>query len=318
MQIPLKVLAKGMASYVPGTNRFFCSSSGGTTSARYCYSVWMRHLLKAHESGFAVPANSVAELGPGDSLGIGLCAVLTGTNNYWAFDVKQHAHNERNILMLDELVDLLSRKEPIPGNEEFPFVWPKLFDYSWPANVLTQTAITNNLNPDRLNAIRKGLQDLGSSGNINVSYVAPWNSDCINHDQIGHIDMIFSQAVMEHVEDVEGTYRDLYKWLRPGGFMSHTIDYKSHELTRYWNGHWTVPDFLWKLAKGNRLYFINRLPHSAHVSAMTKNGFEIVLEVKRHNKGSIPINMLAQRFRHLSDDDLSTSGTFVQAIKPLV
>lgn len=103
-----------MASYVPGTNRFFCSSSGGTISARYCYAVWMRHFLKAHESGFDVPVNSVAELGPGDSLGIGLCAVLTGSNNYWAFDVKQHAHNERNLLILQELVDMLSHSEPIP------------------------------------------------------------------------------------------------------------------------------------------------------------------------------------------------------------
>ena len=316
MQIPLKVLAKGLASYFPGTNSLFCSSSGGTTSARYCYSVWMRHLLKAFESGFNVPVNSIAELGPGDSLGIGFCAVLTGTNHYWAFDIKQHAHNERNILILEELIDMLSRSEPIPDDKEFPSVFPKLSDYSWPANVLTKTAMTNNLHPDRLTAIRKALQSLNSFDNINIAYVAPWNSDSMIHDKIGHIDMIFSQAVMEHVEDVDGTYRDIYKWLKPGGFMSHTIDYKSHESTHDWNGHWTVSDGMWKLVKGRRPYLINRLPHSAHILGMTKNGFQIHLQVKRHSSNSIPRCLLASRFRDLNEDDLSTSGAFVQAIRP--
>jgi SAM-dependent methyltransferase len=276
----------------------------------------MRHFLKAHESGFALPLNSVAELGPGDSLGIGLCAVLTGSNNYWAFDVKQHAPNERNILILDELIDMFQRTDPIPDDNEFPSVSPKLSDYSWPANILTKSVMSRNLEGARLVAIRNALLNLSSYSDIKISYVAPWNSDSINNDQVGHIDMIFSQAVMEHVEDVEGTYRDLYNWLRPGGFMSHTIDYKSHDLTCDWNGRWTVSDGMWKAIKGNRPYFINRLPHSAHVQMITNNGFEIVLEAKRRNANSIRRDQVAPRFADLTDDDFSTSGVFVQAIRP--
>lgn len=318
MQTPLRVLAKGMISYLPGTDRWFCSTSGGTESARYCYTVWMRHFIKAYESGFDVQWNSVAELGPGDSLGIGLCAVLAGANNYFAFDTKQHAHNKRNCSILDELVDMFLRFEKIPDDEEFPNVSPKLLDYTFPSHILTKSVMARNLHPDRLIAVSNQLLNLESCGNVHISYVAPWNSASILQAQIGHIDMIFSQAVMEHVEDVDGTYRDLYEWLRPGGFMSHTIDYKSHEITRDWNGHWTVSDFEWKLVKGNRPYLINRLPHSAHILAMTRSGFRIVLDAARKTGNTIRRNQLAPKFQNLTDDDLSTAGAFIQATKPLI
>lgn len=34
--------------------------------------------------------------------------------------------------------------------------------------------------------------------------------------------MIFSQAVLEHVDDLEHTYKTLYRWLKKGGIMSLT------------------------------------------------------------------------------------------------
>jgi hypothetical protein len=129
--------------------------------------------------------------------------------------------------------------------------------------------------------------------------------------------MVFSQAVMEHVEQVDSTYAALYKWLRPGGFMSHTIDYKSHGYTSDWNGHWAISEKLWKIVKGNRPYLINRLPHSAHIEAMKKAGFQIDGEVKR-NSAPLPRHKLSDKFRTLSDDDLRTSGAFIQAMKPLL
>ena len=41
--------------------------------------------------------NSIAELGPGDSIGIGLAALLTGANIYYAFDIIQFASNQMNL-----------------------------------------------------------------------------------------------------------------------------------------------------------------------------------------------------------------------------
>src|SRR5688500_2028997 len=115
MQIKPVAVAKGMATFIPGVTRLACGGSGGTDSPRYCYAVWLRHLARLAEAGFDTSFPNVAELGPGDSLGIGLCAVLTGSRRYFAFDAKAHARTETNRQTLAELVDLFTRRESIPG-----------------------------------------------------------------------------------------------------------------------------------------------------------------------------------------------------------
>jgi hypothetical protein len=59
--------------------------------------------------------------------------------------------------------------------------------------------------------------------------------------------MVFSQAVFEHVVDLRGTYEALRRWLKPGGVMSHQIDFKAHGTAKRWDGHWAYSDFIWKL-----------------------------------------------------------------------
>ena len=54
------------------------------------------HLVMAHRSGLSTQPEVVAELGPGDSLGIGMAALLTGAEVYYAFDVVEYASNQRN------------------------------------------------------------------------------------------------------------------------------------------------------------------------------------------------------------------------------
>ena len=318
MQVKFSIFLKGVATYIPGARKYFCSSSGGTVSSRYCYSVWMRHLVKAYEAGLNTNIDKIAELGPGDSLGIGLCAVLCGAREYYAFDTKAHANSERNRKILDELVMMLNRREAIPDEAEFPNISPSLKEHSFPQHILTDESLRKSLNPERLGAIHKALDDSRSSNIAHIGYVAPWQDVSLYESEGGGVlDMVFSQAVMEHVEHVDDTYAALYKWLRPGAFMSHTIDYKSHGYARDWNGHWAISENIWKIVKGNRPYLINRLPHSAHIEAMKKAGFRIVGEMKR-NSEPLPRNKLSDRFRTLSDDDLRTSGAFIQATKPVI
>src|SRR5437763_1374444 len=63
-------LLYGIATFIPGVAAVFGRGGGDTSSARYCYSVWLRHLVVAAANGFKVPPRVVAELGPGDSLGL--------------------------------------------------------------------------------------------------------------------------------------------------------------------------------------------------------------------------------------------------------
>ena len=97
----------------------------------------------------------VAELGPGNSLGIGLSTLLSGADRYHAFDVVPHAQVNHNLAVLDELIALFKARADIPGPAEFPQVarccratpfpitcsatntWPP----PWPTNGWTGSAI---------------------------------------------------------------------------------------------------------------------------------------------------------------------------------
>ena len=81
MKHRVKAVLSGIASYLPEYDH--TGVTGGTESARYCYSVWLRHLCLAQSADprLGVP-RVVAELGPGDSIGIGLAALLSGVEKY--------------------------------------------------------------------------------------------------------------------------------------------------------------------------------------------------------------------------------------------
>ena len=80
----LRPMLVGAATFVPGVRQLFSSVKEGmglgrATSARYCYSVWLRHVALLARNDLWNYPRVVAELGPGDSLGVGLCALLCGT-----------------------------------------------------------------------------------------------------------------------------------------------------------------------------------------------------------------------------------------------
>ena len=80
----IKNIIKGLITYIPNTKLFYSKSTGGTNNARYCYEVWIKHISIAHYNGLKRIPNVIAELGPGDSLGIGLASLICGANKYYA------------------------------------------------------------------------------------------------------------------------------------------------------------------------------------------------------------------------------------------
>ena len=310
----LKPILRGLATYVPLARRFTNRGSGGTDSARYCYSVWLRHLVSLQAAGLGSKWPVVAELGPGDSLGTGIAALLSGAEQYYAFDVKPYFHNQTNLEMFDCLLELFRRREPIPGDREFPGVCPRLADYSFPESIISADRLNGALAADRVAAIRNDLAGLTNRrpGRY-VSYFAPWDASAVVQPE--SVDLAFSQAVMEHVVDIDGTYRALAKWLKPGGCMSHTIDFRSHQTAREWNGHWSYSDLVWKIIVGRRAFLINREPHSSHLRALSNNRFVIRFDQRRQEGYGLDRRQLARRFRDLQDEDVLTSGTFIVAQK---
>jgi hypothetical protein len=311
----LKSLVKGLLTNIPGVEGLLRQrATGGTDSASYSYGVWMKHLTLLWANGSHAMPDTVAELGPGDSLGIGLSAMLSGANHYYALDVQRYSNVAANLRVFDELVELFRSRagRPTAGWPDFDaHLDPRFF----PSHILTDERLADSLAEPRLRRIREAIADpRGGDDGISVRYIVPWSDPAVLVS--GSVDLILSQSVLEHVVDLESTYRALARWVRPGGMMSHQIDFDAHGLADRWNGHWAYSDTFWRILLGKRIYMINREPCSTHVRLIEKNGFVVTCCLRHPRADGIQRSRLAPRWRTLSDEDLSCCGVFVQAQKP--
>ena len=236
-------------------------------------------------------------------------ALLCGSESYVALDAVPHARADSNLAVFDELVRLLRDRVPIPGGDEMPNLRPTLEDCSFPFNLLPAELLDAALHPERVARLRRDLQQLSGS----IRYASRWWLETAIEPE--SVDLIISQAVLEHVNDVPATYAAMYEWLRPGGFMSHQIDLKSHETSEVWNGHLGYSDRVWRIMRGRLPYLLNRTPCSGHVAAATRAGFTVVAADRVIREDGLSRCDLAPRFRDLSDDDVKTSGVFLQCRK---
>lgn len=309
-----KLILIGLRSYFPFLipERKKRMGGGSTSSARYCYSVWLRHLVKAHKNGLQDFPKSAAELGPGDSIGVGLAALISGVEKYYGFDIIKYADLKKNLAVFYELVSLFKNKEGIPDANEFPRVYPLLASYEFPHHILTDEFLKKSLNKNRIKKIEDSILNVNTPHSA-IKYAAPWfDSNILERDSI---DLIMSQAVLEHIDDLSNSYKDMKKWLKPNGLLSHVIDFKCHGRAKEWNGHWTYSDLMWKIIKGKDFCLINREPLSTHIRFLEENGFVILEQNKIKLPSNLTKNKLSNSFKHLSEDDLTTSSVFVQALK---
>ncbi len=310
--MPIHRLIHGLLTFVPGWYSEREKYIGGTDSARYCYAVWLRHLVIAQKNGLDPYPKIVAELGPGNSLGIGLAALISGCERYLAFDVVEHADIANNLQVFDELVALFERRDDIPGDAELPKTHPRLDTYDFPRDILTEDRLWVALDRIRLQRIRDSiLNATRREQHALIQYRVPWHD--LHVIEKASLDMIYSQATLEHVDDLPHTYKAMRTWLKPTGYLSHQIDFKCHGTADEWNGHWTYSDLMWKAIRGKRPYLLNRMPHSAHLRLLQEEGFRIVCDQTIHATSHLTKDALARRFRTMPDDDLITSGAFIQA-----
>jgi hypothetical protein len=309
----IRALVKGALTFVPGADYFLPKAIASTNPpASYFYGVWLKHLAILNANGIRDFPQTVAELGPGDTLGLGLAAVLSGAKNYYGLDVVAHTDRAANAKILNELIEMFARRAPRPTKG-----WPnfdKLLDERlFPSAILTDARLNESLKADRLKNIHAALEK-GYSDGLTISYRVPWSD--ANVVATDSVDLVISQAVLEHVMDVRATYRALFQWLKPGAVMSHQIDFRSHELTKKWNGFRAISEPVWKIMMGRRPYLINREPWSVHRQAITDSGFEIIHADLLIRNDGISRSQLAERWKDISDEDLSCAEVLVQARKP--
>ena len=314
----LRPIALGIATYIPGLAQLLArKGTGGTDSAIYCYEVWLKHLVLLWAGGMhAIPA-TLAELGPGDSLGVGIAAMLCGTNRYYGLDVVEHSSTGTNLAILDQLVELLRDRAP-RSRKGWPDYDEHLDARLFPSHILTDALLERTLAKDRVERIRDALvhPEYAGKRDVDIRYRVPWTDEHVIEQR--NVDVIVSHAVLQSVIDLDATYFALHAWLKPGGLMSHQIDFTCFRTSRQWNGHWSYSEADWKLILGRRSYLINREPHSTHLRLMKKHGFEVIRDLQNYDGrgGGIARSQLAERWRQLSDDDFACSGALIQARRP--
>lgn len=303
-------LASGMSTWVPILNawRQRHASTGGSDSARYCYSVWFRHLTRLDRYGFKVNGAHIGELGPGDSLGIGMASLLSGSARYVGLDIVPYSARADLGKMLDELLGMYLKEERVPDDKEFPFVRPRIDSFEFPDHIVDRKNVSTIAE-----AIRNQLWDGLKSGDL-LGYRVPWMS--LPQIEEASLDLIFSQAVLEHVDSLEETYRAMFAWLKPGGYASHVIDFRAHGRSPFWNGHWAYSDWQWKWVRGKREFLLNREPLSTHLLLAKKVGFELLLTERNQGHHGLEVSALAPRFRRMDTADAQTSGVFLILQKP--
>lgn len=126
------------------------------------------------------------------------------------------------------------------------------------------------------------------------------------------VDIIISRAVLEHVNDLGATFKDMHNALHDSGMAIHQVDLKSHGLHR--NNpldFLTWPSRVWSLMYGHK-GVPNRWRVDKYRQVIAEQGFHVmtlsptVLAEKTDMAAVRPY--LATSFRTISDEDLSWLG----------
>lgn len=310
----LALVAKGLLTELPGVQSTFATVDGGgsTQSPSYCYGVWMKHLALLWKHGMRTLPRTVLEVGPGNSLGTGFAALLSGAERYIGVDTVRHADPRLQLTILREVTKLFLARAPRPSKG-----WPDFDDCLdaglFPAQALAHEHLARSLAPDRLRALEQSVADMDAPGPGTVRY-ATWNEPVPVGD--GEVDLIFSHAVLSLVNDLDGLYRQAARWLAPGGWMSHQVDFTSIGTTPEWNGHRRYSERLWRRVGGGRPFFVMQDSHSRHLRLLRAHGLRTVTVIRGMRYDGVPRRLLASQWQTASDEDLRCWGAFIIARKP--
>lgn len=126
----------------------------------------------------------------------------------------------------------------------------------------------------------------------------------------GSVDLLFSQAVLEHVRKKEfsETMRECRRVLSADGIASHRVDLKDHlggglNNLRFNDGLWEAPFFV------KSGFYTNRIRYSDMLSQFERAAFNVdVLVVDRWDRLPIKRRKLNSSFNELPDEELLVKG----------
>lgn len=320
----LKVVQKnieGLISYLPWIYKLLKKTeiagvAGSTSNADYCYNVFWRHVANAEAANVnllkAENCKTLLELGPGGSMGVGLCGLLSGYERYIGVDVVPFADNvHRNLQVYDELVEMF--KQGAPLNCKYS-IWPDCSDLEYPIDKIKKLFDEGFLEDVRIQNIRQTVHgNYFENKGIRIDYYNP--QQALLFVEKDSCDWVFSQAVLEHVTSIDDVHSFVYGSLNADRVCSHTIDFKAHGMSIYDNGHYRWSPFFWKFLNGRRVLLSNRRMPSEHIKILEDLGMEVIKNDLRYVRKELPKRKIHKTFSAFSEGDILTSSSFILAKK---
>jgi SAM-dependent methyltransferase len=128
--------------------------------------------------------------------------------------------------------------------------------------------------------------------------------------EAGTIDLIYSQAVLEHVRkhEFQDTMRECFRVLTPAGIASHRVDLKDHlggslNNLRFSERIWESEFFV---SSG---FYTNRIRYPKMITICKQVGFDVeVCDVRRWDDLPLKKQSLSKEFSYYSNEELIVTG----------
>jgi SAM-dependent methyltransferase len=245
---------------------------------------YCRHILKTDICA-ALKNKTIVELGPGDTLATGLFFLAYGAARVVYFDrFKLIVNSPKNTLIARQIISILTE----------------------PQRLQLQTILSF----DNQGQMSLDITRLQYQHSLNEKIGLENNS----------VDIIVSNAVLEHVQNLDALFASMYRILKPGGIMVHAADLKSHDLHHTTELDFlTVPDWLWWLMTFYR-GAPNRKRWSYFKNLLDVYNFELTFLKTTSSLPSESIRTLRRKYpehaKRFKDEDLSCGGFLFSARKP--
>lgn len=270
MKWALKIVAKLVLSRLPAPYALWRAMGlfrhGRMDRRDYALKIFRLHAERAFPAGLPHGA-TVLELGPGDSIASALIAAGHGAGRVWLIDAGDYATKDV------ALYRVLARDLADSG-----VVTPDL------SRAQTFEDVLNACNARYLT---RGLRSLGEVADVSV-------------------DFAWSHSVLEHVRKAQlsDTLRELRRVVKPGGLVSHNVDYQDHLAGALNNLRFA--ERLWESSLfADSGFYTNRVPAVVMHNMFRETGFEVLQEdFGRWPALPTPRRRMAPEFGGFADQDL--------------
>ncbi len=230
-----------------------------------------RNMLERCGPDIDFKGKTVLEVGPGNSLGIGLLFLAHGARKVYLIDRFKHLFwDDRDIAYHQEIIMKIEESS-------LPFA-------SSAAEAVSFDRGTIVCNPDKLEY------------RFSDSATLPLEASSV--------DCVFSNAVLEHVHRIKDAIQEFARVTRKGGIGIHEVDLRDHFFQQTPLRLLQYPDWLWNLMAWNRPGYTNRLRFSDYMKHFDDEGFKIGKEIilKKYVE---KIQGVSGRFQKYPPDELA-------------